>query len=120
MNKKINQLLDLAPQDLLNVLCFQSGFIGFDAQFVNKYNPNIMQKLLTKKDELLQYGIEFKYNKTTGDVFIYPNKSVKYGAMLDPVEDKIIYTINDEAVELFQLDDLNFGDLMQELRFLED
>lgn len=111
---KINQLLDLAPQDLLNVLCFQSGFIGFDAQFVNKYNPNIMQKLLTKKDELLQYGIEFKYNKITGDVFIYPNKSVKYGAMLDPVEDKIIYTINDEAVELFQLDDLNFGDLMQE------
>lgn len=111
---KINQLLDLAPQDLLNVLCFQSGFIGFDAQFVNKYNPNIMQKLLNRKDELLQYGIEFKYNKINGDVFIYPNKSVKYGAMLDPVENKIIYTINDEAVELFQLDDLNFGDLMQE------
>ncbi len=111
---KIEQLIDLAPEDLLNILCFQSMFIGFDTPFVNKYNQNIMKKLLTKKDEWLKYGIEFDYNKVTGEVFIFPNQSVKFNCYLDDSTNTVKYVLNEKEVELFKLDDLNFGSLFEQ------
>lgn len=111
---KIEQLIDLDPKDLLNVLCFQSMFIGFDAQFVNKQNANIIQKLLTKKDEWLKYGIEFDYDKMSGDIYIFPNQSVKFNSYLDSATDTVKYIINDVEVELYKLDDIDFGKLFDE------
>lgn len=111
---KIEQLIDLDPKDLLNVLCFQSMFIGFDAQFVNKQNANIIQKLLAKKDEWLKYGIEFNYDKVSGDIYIFPNQSVKFNSYLDSATDTVRYSINDVEVELYKLDDIDFGKLFDE------
>ena len=111
---KIEQLIDLNPQDLLNILCFQSMFIGFDAGFVNKYNSNIIQKLLNKKEEWLQYGIEFDFNKLSGDIYIFPNESVTFNSYVDTATNTVKYILNNNEVELYKLDDVDFGKLFDE------
>jgi hypothetical protein len=117
---KLNQILDLNPEDLLNVLCFQSTFIGFDVSFVNKYDANIIEKLIAKKDEWLKYGIEFDFNKTTGEVYIFPNESVSFKCYLNSDTDTVKYQIKDittqqfKDVELYKLEDIHFGKLFEE------
>ena len=108
---KLKQLSELAPEDLLNVLCFQSnGVITFNRSFANSYDEAIFKNFIDNKKALEDVGIKIKHNKDTGLTFIYASKDVEFKVASASDTGEAIYELNGKTVNLYKLENIDLGE----------